>query len=595
MEEIMYQYFRSGYVFVFATLALLTASIAAARDMPPAAKVFSLNATRNQDQTLVLHFGVMAGNYLYRDRIAATFNDQNLPLTLPEGDKKDDANFGLVTVFHKGFETSLPGMPKSGALSVKLQGCAEAGICYPPLTQSIDLATLSVTDTPPHTAFDDGAAFPPADFVPTATSGQPRAADVAITGNTITMLAGFLGFGLLLSFTPCVFPMIPILSAMLAQAGGRLTPARGFTLSTSYVLAMASAYGIVGLVAGWSGANLQATLQTSWALGLSAALFVVLALSMFGFYELQLPAGLGNRLSKGRGGSLAGAALLGFGSALIVGPCVTPPLAAAMLYSIQTGDAARGAAALFVLGLGMGLPLIAVGTFGAKILPKSGPWLATVRQAFGVVFLAIAVMLATRLLPGPAALALWGAFAIGMSVFLGAFDRLEGGGVHSKRLLKTAGLVTALYGAVLVVGAAGGGEDPLKPLAFVAPMSVAKAVRTETRVTTLAALDQALETSVANDKPVLISFSADWCTTCKTNEKLMEEPRFQSRMAKVPTINIDVTAQGADQGKLMSRFAVVGPPALILMDPKGTEIPDARIVGPVTPNDIIRILSMAGA
>lgn len=595
----MSQLTRSGYALFAAVLVFLSATVAMGRDIPSATEVFSLEVTRSQDQALVLHFGIMAGNYLYRDRITATLDGRDLPLTLPEGEQKDDANFGLVKVYHKDFLTNLPDIPKNGTLSVRLQGCAEVGICYPPLTNSIDLATLSVTSMSAHRTLNDAAPFPTIGFTPTETATPTSAADATMAAKPLAMLLGFLGFGLLLSFTPCIFPMIPILSAMLTQNGGRLTAARGFALSSIYVLAMASAYGLVGLVAGLSGANLQAALQTPWALGLSATLFVALALSMFGFYELQLPASLGNRLSKGQRGPLAGAAMLGFGSALIVGPCVTPPLAAAMLYSIETGEAARGAAALFALGLGMGLPLIAVGTFGAKILPKSGPWLVVVRQAFGVVFLAVALMLATRLMHGPQALALWGVFAIGLSVYLGAFDRLDAETGRSQRLLKATGLVAALYGSLLVVGAAGGAEDPFKPLAFVSQTSIATASKivekTETRVTTVAALDQALESSVANGAPILISFTADWCTTCKSNERLMEEPRFQARLTKVPVINIDVTEQGKDQGTLMSRFAIVGPPALFLMDAKGHEIPGSRVIGPVTSNDITRLLTMAGA
>jgi thiol:disulfide interchange protein DsbD len=585
----MYHVIRSGYSLLAAVLALLMATAAPAQGISPATQVFSLETSRDDAEHLVLRFDISPGNYLYRDRISAAVDGNPLPLTLPAGDQKDDPNFGRVEVYHQGFQFRLTAVPDNGELSVRFQGCAEVGICYPPVVKTVDLANLAAVDM--HRSQPERMpAFAEVDAAPQKADWAAS----AMAAGPFTMLLAFLGFGILLAFTPCVFPMIPILSGVLTRAGDRLTATRGFALSATYVLAIAAAYGLVGLVAGWSGANLQAALQTPWALGISAAVFVVLSLSMFGLYELQLPAGLASRFSPGRSGSLAGAAMLGFGSALIVGPCVTPPLAAAMLYAVQTGDALRGAGALFAMGLGMGLPLIAVGTFGVKILPKSGAWLATVRRAFGVVFLGIAVTLATRLMPGPAALALWGSFAIGVSVYLGAFDRLDGESGGVRRLSKAAGRLTALYGSVMVVGAAAGANDPFRPLAFGPPRGALLKSKPETRVTSITAFDEAVKSHVSSGSSVLISFSADWCTTCKSNERIMQEPDLAARLRNVPMIIADVTAQGTDQRTLMSRFAVIGPPVLFLMDANGREIPGSRIVGPITAEDIASRLQMAG-
>ncbi len=581
---------RIGHGFLAIALAVLLAVAARAEGVPPAvAAVFSLKAARDGDARLMLNISIAKGNYLYRDSLAATLDGRDLPLETPQGAEKDDPNFGLVEVYHDGLRASLADVPESGQLAIRLQGCAEAGICYPPIVRTIDLATLAVSDPPARAAQEGEAAFAPLDPVPATDD-----ASATMAASPMVMLAGFLGFGLLLAFTPCVFPMIPILSAMLTGAGERLTATRGFALSSAYVLAMAAAYGLVGFAAAWSGANLQALLQTPWVLGFSALVFVALAFSMFGFYELQLPAGLASRLARGKGGSLTGAALLGFGSALIVGPCVTPPLAAAMLYAVQTGEAARGAGALFALGLGMGLPLIAAGTFGAKVLPKSGPWLASIRQGFGVVFLGVALLLATRLMPGPAALAAWGVFAIGAAVFLGAFDRLEAASGADARIGKAAGLVAALYGALMIAGAAGGGDDPIRPLAFLSRPAAMTAAQPQMRVTSLAALESAVSEQAAAGGPVLVSFTADWCTVCKSNERILRQPNLQARLARLPAVTADVTEQGEGERELMSRFSVIGPPVLFLMDGQGREIPGSRLTGPITAEDIAARLATAG-
>lgn len=584
--------------------ALTPVSGAGAQTPPPADGVFTLAAERDGANVLTLRWRIAEGNYLYRDHFQASYDGHQLPLDLPAGEDKDDPNFGLVQVYHHAVETRLRGLPGAGRIEVRFQGCAEQGICYPPLAKIVDLATLDIADlklglggaesTSPATAASEAV---PAQASPAVAATDETRMTSLLRGNTAAMLAAFLGFGLLLSLTPCVFPMIPILSAILAGRGGSLSMRRGFILSASYVLAMAAAYGLVGLAAGWTGANLQAALQTPWALGLAAAAFVLLALSMFGLFDLALPASLATRLTGtgSRSGSIAGAALLGFGSALIVGPCVTPPLAAALLYAVQTGEATKGAAALFALGFGMGLPLIVVGTFGARILPKAGPWLDRTKQIFGAVFIAIATMLIARLLPGPAVLTLYGGLAVAAATFLGGFDRLRHASSWVTRCAKAAGLVVAVYGVTLIVGAAGGANDPLRPLGFLTAPSAEMIARSQTRVASLIAFEQAVASARTAGRPILISFTADWCTVCKSNEAVMNDPAIRQRLNELPIIAADVTSSDENTQALMTRFAVIGPPTIFLLDANGQEIAGSRLIGPITAQDISRRLAQAGA
>lgn len=587
-------------ILILASLQVLfSAALVNAQTPPPPDKVFPLAVRRADDGVLTLRWAAASGNYLYRDHFRARLDGRTLPLELPEGQEKDDPNFGLVRIFHGSVEGQLSGLPSSGKLEVSYQGCAEQGICYPPIAKSIDLATLVVANVQlglGGASADNSAVRSDEQIAPVALGPVADSASSYLTGNPVLMAMAFVGFGLLLALTPCVFPMIPILSAMLARSGEHLSTGRGFVLSSAYVLAMAVAYGIVGLVAGWSGANLQAALQTPIALSLAAVVFVALALSMFGFYEIALPSSLSNRLagSAQNGGSVLGAAVLGLGSALIVGPCVTPPLAAAMLFAMQSGEAVKGAIALFFLGLGMGLPLIAFGTFGARILPRSGPWMIRVRQVFGAVFLGVAVMLISRLLSAPAALALWGVFAIGAGIFLGGFDTVRAASGWQPRLGKTAGIAASLYGTALVIGATGGASDPTRPLAFLSGPSAAQVQSLDALQTdSPASFDAAV--AARSGKPVLVSFKADWCTVCKSNEAIMEQSDIRRRLSAVPIIDVDVTKQDTGARELMDRFSVVGPPTLFLLDADGREIPGSRMIGPITTDEIARHLSQVGA
>lgn len=591
-------------------LALLGAAHAAApRALLAPDDAFRLSASRTADGTLALVWHIAPEIYLYRDSLKAERSGAPVPLATRPGQIKDDPNFGSVEIYHAQAEATVPGLPAQGDLRLTFQGCAEAGICYPQMTRTIDLATLEVTTEAPvsplaraqdgpsgmkHSA-SEGTGSPDAPLLPqndAATDGRDSATQLVLGASLPALMAAFLGFGVLLAFTPCVFPMLPILSGILAGGATPASAGRGLLLSGSYGLAMASAYGVLGLAAGWSGANLQVALQTPWALGAMAAIFVLLALSMLGQFELVLPARF-RFVQIGAGGSIAGAATLGFGSALIVGPCVTPPLAAAILYAARSGDAVRGGLALFMLGLGMALPLIGIGAFGARILPRSGPWMVGVRHACGVFFLGIAILLASRLLPPSAGLAMWGALAIGLGVFLGAFDRSRK--QPRARLAQAAGVLAVIYGATLVVGASGGGTDPLRPLGFIGTTVHADMLPgAERRVSSLDALQKAVNEGGTDQRPALISFTADWCTVCKSNEAVMAAPETRSRLAGLRRITADVTVSSPDTRSLMTRFGVVGPPTLFLIDSEGRELGGSRLTGAVTTADIARLAAQAG-
>jgi thiol:disulfide interchange protein DsbD len=581
---------------------------------PPADQVFGLTVKRAAAGGLQLHWRIAPGNYLYRDTIIVkTAAGDAIAVTLPPGQIKDDPTFGATEVYHDSIaaDVGVADLPATGHVVVNYQGCAERGICYPPVQKTIDLVTMTVTNgaaavplrdvqtAAPQATETREYLVPPSAGDPVSQGEEPTTTRL-LSGHILAMLAAFLGFGLLLSFTPCIFPMIPILSGMLARSGESLSARRGFVLSGAYVLAMALAYAALGIAAAWSGQNLQIVLQTPIALGLISLAFVVLALSMFGFYDLQLPARWADRLSgpvSGKGGSIGGAALLGFGSALIVGPCVTPPLAAALLYVAQTGDLARGAAALFALGLGMGLPLLAFGTFGAGLLPKSGPWLVRIKHVFGFVFIAMAVWMLSRVTPEWLTLALWGACLIGLGLYSGAGSILSKRFWRNRRVgLEVPGAIALACGVLFLVGSVAG-NNVLRALPLFASLASYEEVAGSDvqTVTSPAAFDAAMATARAAGKPVLLDFSADWCIECKTIDRnVFGNKTVQRHMRDVVLIRADMTNYNDASRALMQRFDVVGPPTMIFFDAEaGKEIPQARTVGPIDADTFIRRLASA--
>jgi thiol:disulfide interchange protein DsbD len=570
-------------------------------------KVFQLEAARGAAGDLILDWKIEPGTYLYRDKIrVAGPQGEPVEVETPAGDMKDDPSFGKTEIYHRRAQAIVP--EKSLAdlhnVVVSFQGCAEQGICYPPVTKTVDLETMSVAertgDVPdaPQAA-DRGSGPDLKEWAATPVDGAaiPQE-EFGLNGSILSTLAAFVGFGLLLAFTPCVFPMIPILSGMLARSGEQLTARRGFVLSATYVAAMSVAYASLGLVVAWSGQNLQVALQTPIALGLMSAIFLALAFSMFGLYDLQLPRSWQSHLIGAgrahRGGSLGGAAMMGFASALIVGPCVTPPLAAALVYVAQTGNLARGAMALFALGIGMGLPLLAFGTFGAGILPKSGPWLTRVKHAFGLVFVGLAIWMISRVLPTWIAVELWGAgFAsAGISLAVSTVLARKHGRSWSARAI-AAGLASLVVGAVLIGWSSSGFPrvlDQFTPSTF-GSITKASAAEFET-VRTPGALDDAIAAARRSGRAVVLDFSAEWCVECKVMDRtVFSDADVLRRLKDFALIRADATDYNEDMQKLMKTFGVVGPPTVIFLGAQdGKEARDMRIVGPVDATTFLKRL-----
>lgn len=575
----------------FAIMIGLAQAQAAAPTLLSADQAFLLEASRISDR-VSLRWRIAPQTYLYREHISVRAADgQTIPVVTHPGSMKDDPNFGPVEIYREAASATI-GASALGAqpLTVSFQGCTDGGLCYPPVHRSLDPKTLAVSEGSP-------PAIPEVSQQSVSITDAGDGSALLRTGSLGWTVVAFFGFGLLLSLTPCVYPMVPILVGILAGPGGAAPGwLRGLALSGAYVLAMASAYAVLGVAAAWSGVNLQALLQAPWALGAMAAVLVLLALGMFGAFEISMP-----NFGKGRDRSVATgivrAAGLGFGAALIVGPCVTPPLAAALIYIAQSGDLTQGGAALFALGLGMGLPLILVGTFGAHLLPRSGTWLVKVRQLFGFLMVGSAIVLVARVLPGQMTLLMWAAFALAFGVFLGAFDRLAPRHGLLPRMMKAAGLLAVIYGGALTVGASAGGSDPLRPLAGLsvaggaAPMSL---IETAATVTNPDELASAVATGPAN-KPILLQFTADWCTICKDIERdVLTDATVRSALAGFTVVKADVTRDGEGTRALMKQLQVVGPPTLLVLGAgSGRELPAARVTGMISPADFVAKLGLA--
>jgi len=535
----------------------------------PPDQAFQFDA-RVEGTRVELGVRIHAGYYLYRDKTQATLvgdaSGATLRLELPVGEAHEDEFFGKQQVLRGDVVlVATLSAPSRGTLRLQYQGCADAGLCYPP---QVKLVALADAAEPAVTGAD-------------ATPEQDRLARVIGEGSLLLVIGVFFVAGLALTFTPCVLPMVPILSGIIAGEGGGTTPARAFGLSLVYVLAMAATYTVAGVLAGLFGQNLQAALQDPWVLGSFATLFVVLSFSMFGYYELQMPAALQERFAKlsnnQRGGTYLGTAVMGLLSALIVGPCVTAPLVGALVYIGQSGDPLRGGLALFALSLGMGVPLLLVGASLGGLLPRAGVWMETVKQAFGVLLLATALWFARTLLPEGLVMVLWGLLALGLGLLLGA-DAPARGAALTKRVLA---LALALWGVAILVGAASGSRDPLAPLARLggAPPAAAEGLAFQ-RVASVTELDAALAAARAAGQPVLLDFYADWCVACKEMERYtFNSAEVQAALAGVVLLQADLTANSAADQALLARYGLFGPPTTILFGPDGAERTAARAVG----------------
>ncbi len=555
-------------------------------------EAFKPTITKKSESTYVITVGLGKDIYLYADKlkIIDPLPDDGINLHVKNLSQSALHHDEMVYLESPSFEVTLNSSGASGSEDVKImleyQGCSEQGLCYNPMkkefTLEVDASKLVVS----------GAATK----MTTELSETDEITEVFKKGSILTILAVFFGFGLFLAMTPCVFPMIPILSSIIVSQGEGMTARRGFFLSLVYVLAMAMAYTLAGVLAGLFGSNIQAALQNPFVLSVFALIFVVLAFSMFGFFEIGIPHAWQTHISKRSGkavekGGVVGVAIMGFLSALIVGPCIAPPLAGALIYIGQSGDALLGGAALFVMSLGMGVPLLIVGTSAGKFMPRPGGWMNNVSKVFGVMMLAIAIWMLSRILPEWTSMLLWAFLLIISSIYLGALERLRGDQHGFNALVKGVGIIFLIYGTFLFYGSLTGATNPLNPLEKVnnyQKVSTTQAIFVKIR--SIAELDA--ELSNAKGKRVLVDFYADWCTSCKELERVtFKDAAVMTKMSEFVLIKADVTGNDEKEKALMKKFDVVGPPTILFFDESGQKIAGKDIIGYKPPKEFLELLN----
>ncbi len=565
----------------------------------PPDQAFRFTANVKDASTIHVDWMIAPGYYLYRDRIEfALLDNAGVELgrfEIAHGEIKQEEE-GPKEVFHNQLGFDLPlnrtnNGPMSLRLRAKFQGCAEIGVCYPPMEKIVDIE-LPAIDTSPKPTVPVGKA----ESKKAPVAEQDRIADSLKNDSVWLVAASFFGFGLLMAFGPCIFPMIPILSGIIVGHGHKITTPRAFTLSLSYVLAASLTYTVFGVLAGLFGGNLQAVFQNPWVIGSFSGLFVILSLSMFGFYELQMPNFIQSKVSelshKQKGGTLTGAAIMGALSALIVGPCMAAPLAGALIYIGQTGDALLGGLALFAMGMGMGVPLLVIGLSAGKLLPRAGVWMNTVKAVFGVGMLAVAIWLLDRILPARATLFLWALLLIIPSIYMNALDALPTGASGWRKLWKGVGVAMLAYGVLMLIGVANGSGDPLQPMrGTIATGSCSETKSSVTpfrRVSTVAELEATLQTIKAEGRWAMLDYYADWCVSCKEMEKeTFGDPRVRQQIANLVLLQADVTANTDEDQALLQRFGLFGPPATLFFDHQGQERKEFRLVGFKGPDEFL--------
>lgn len=553
-------------------------------------EAFRLEVKVRDAHTLQANFNVTPTYYLYRDKITFTSKDNTVKITsvnLPKGEIKHDPNFGDTEVFHQSFQGVITLSRSSNAatgitLNAVYQGCSEEGLCYPPITKTLHIALLPEVTTgqlPPPVLSE----APPPPSQATVSEGS-QIAKLFKGGNFWLIISFFFGAGLLLSLTPCVFPMIPILSGIIVGRGHKITHMHAFILSLAYVLGMAITYAAAGVAAGYSGNLISNALQTPWVLGSFAAVFVLLSLSMFGFYEFQLPTALQSKLSdtsnRLHGGHLSGVFVMGALSAIIMGPCVAAPLAGALLYIGQTHDAVLGGVALFVMALGMGAPLLLIGTSAGVLLPRAGAWMEAVKQFFGVMLLALAIWIIQPLLPASVEMLLWAALLIFSAIYLRALDDLPHNASGWHKLLKGIGLFALLLGAAYLIGALSGARDILRPLGNIGRAETPVLTTLQfSRVKDIADLDQRIA-QAREQRIVMLDFYADWCISCKEMERFtFSDVSVRAKLKPVLLLQADVTANSEADSALLKRYGLFGPPGILFFDTQGKELADFRVTG----------------
>ena len=559
-------------------------------------KAFRLSAQWVDANNIKVRYQIADGYYLYRDRLRFEVEPKIFSLDkpqMPAGEVHQDQFFGRVETFRGDLIIGLPlrqtGPSQTLTLKAVAQGCADIGVCYTPLEQKINLklGATNMSLPPPANAVTTLQTMQAATantLLKTTASGAPLNDESSLAANLLRggsfwlIIASFFGFGLLLSLTPCVFPMIPILSGIIVGQKHRVTKTRGLILSASYVLGVAITYAIAGVAAGLTVSLISTALQNPWVLATFAALFVLLAFSMFGFYELQFPASLQSKLSNAafniKGGNLVGAFVMGGLSAVIIGPCVAAPLAGALLYISQTRDVMLGGSSLFVMALGMGAPLIAVGLSAGALLPKAGSWMDWVKKFFGVLLLGVAIWLISSLIPAEVYLLLWTTLLIVCAIYLIA--PLPVASAYAK-IWKGVGIVALVAGVAFLIGGFTDGHSIFRPLAQLTGAARPAQELKFQRVKNNAELDQAI--SHARGRYVMLDFYADWCVSCKEMELFtFSHTAVQARLKDVQLLQADVTANNADDAALLKRFDLFGPPGILFFDKQGNEI-KTRVIG----------------
>ncbi|PTQ90450.1 protein-disulfide reductase DsbD [Agitococcus lubricus] len=595
--------------------AVVQAAVPSFDDIPaeeeylPVEQAFKPIISTNAGQVHV-GFTIADGYYLYKKRVFVI--EQGTEPAIVTGEPqfnataqiKNDPNFGRVEIFHHAVAVDLPVYAKQRtqlgqdvAVTLSYQGCSEQGLCYPPqkihtqlrLTQLAPTTVVNKTDVQPIRISDKVVTT-----APKAPQDANGLASFLANSSLWLVLATFLVLGIGLSFTPCVLPMVPILSGIIAGQGQGLSAKRGFLLSLSYVIGMATTYAIAGMLVGYFGAsaNLSTWMQSPVVLSVFAAIFVLLALAMFGFYELQLPAFIQDRLThlnqKQQGGTYVGVLLMGILSALVVSPCVSAPLAGALLYISSTGDMFLGGAALLALGLGMGTPLLLIGLGGGSLIPKAGQWMVIVKSVFGVLLLMVAIWLLSRFLAGVVTLVLWGFLLIVCGILMGALDHTQTGW---PRFWKGLGVGLLVWGVLLLVGAANGQSNPLQPLQFSMSNGQANPESSEVnfrKVTTTQELNLALAEAKQQGKTALLDFYADWCIACvEMAHDTFSSPKVAQALSSVMLIQADITQNDANSQALLTHFDLFGPPSVLFFDAQGQELKTMRIMGSMGAEDFI--------
>ncbi|RUQ98523.1 protein-disulfide reductase DsbD [Legionella septentrionalis] len=546
---------------------------------PKAADIFTLAAKVADPNTLLLSWEIKPGYFLYKDRIKL-LDETNSTYSLgrvifPRALKKTDKLGRTYAIYREKVLLSVPILgrqPGESILHVHFQGCADNGFCYPPQSKKIKLTLNTDLALQQAEAMVDSAPL-------TQKKPENKAEQILSTNNMPFIMLGFLGFGLLLAFTPCVLPMLPVLSGIIVGHGPGLSTRKAFLLSLSYVLSMAFTYAVVGAIVALMGQNLQIFMQSPVIITLFSLFFVALALSMFNFYDLRLPLSWQNKLASvtrsQEGGHYLTAALMGCLSTLILSPCVTAPLIGALSYIAHTGNIVFGTLALFFLGLGMGLPLLLIGLSAGKLLPKAGHWMNTVKSFFGILLIALAIYLMERVLPAIYAMLLWSGLLVFSGIYMGALTPARS---NSARFAQGLGIMFLGYGLLILIGASQGNTNPLLPLM---KNSEHKVQLSYPVAKNIAEAQQAL--AAAKGKPVILDFYADWCSACKViAATTLQDPHVLKVLNKFALVKIDVTANDHDAQALLKHFNVVAPPTFLFFDARGDEIINARIVGEIT-------------